>query len=71
MEYLVRIFDDIEAKPIAEYELDELPYCPRIGEQLSEGNQQYTVLNVSSSFEPLQNNQYMIDYYVEEVKYNG
>lgn len=71
MEYLVRIFNDLEAKPFAKYEFDELPYCPRIGEELSEGNQQYTVLNVSSSFEPLIDNQYMIDYYVEEVKYHG
>lgn len=67
MKYLIRMFQHNEEQAFEEYEFDQLPYMPRIGETVFVGNFSYIVTNIESSFDDIESSQFMINYTVREV----
>ena len=74
MKYTIRLFlynDEIVFK---EYEFDQMPYMPKIGETISiedeNGvNSYYIVKDILASFDQVYKDNYMVDYTIQEVCY--
>lgn len=69
MKYLIRLFIYGEDEGFTEYNFDHLPYMPRIGETLDVYDTPYIVTEIQSSFDQLNDGQFMIDYTIREVMY--
>lgn len=69
MKYLIRLFLYNENEVFTEYEFDHLPYMPRIGENITIDDELYIVTEITSSFDKLNTEQFMIDYTIREVSW--
>ena len=69
MKYLIRLFRYNENEVFEEYEFDHLPYMPRIDENMIVDDVPYVVTEIVSSFDQLNNGQFIIDYTIREVRW--
>ncbi len=69
MKYIIRLFRYNEDEVYEQYEFDHLPYMPRIGEEMTVYDVPYIVTGVSSSFDQINDGQFMIDYTIRGVMY--
>ena len=67
MKYLIRLFTSEDEPVFKMYEFEQLPYMPRIGEEMTVYDVPYIVTAISSSFDQLSDGQFMIDYTIREV----
>lgn len=67
MKYLIRLFTSEDEPVFKMYEFEQLPYMPRIGEIIDVFDSPYEVTKICSSFERLNDGEFMIDYIIREV----